>query len=118
MQLSSLEKVAGSFNATGTLELHVPKLRHVGVDFRVDKTGLAHLPPKLEHIGGNAYISSTEPRTLLNELIEAKSSGILKGLIFVDGKVYKNAPPKPGEVFITTGGTPGITMEITQIVEW
>ena len=109
MQLPSLERVGGSFNASGNLELHVPKLRHVGGDFKVEKTGLAHLPPNLEHIGGNAYISSTEPYTLLNELIEAKSNGILKGFIFVDNKVYKNAPPKPLDVFITTGSTPDIT---------
>lgn len=109
MQLHSLENVGGSLNASGTRDLHVPKLRHVGGDFRVDKTGLAHLPPNLEHIGGDAYISSSEPHTLLNELIEAKSRGILKGLIFVDEKVYQSAQPKPLGDFKFTGSTPDIT---------
>lgn len=99
MQLPSLENVGGSLNASGARGLHLPKLRHVGGDFTVDGTGLAHLPPNLEHIGGNACISSKEPKTLLNELLEAKRKGILKGNVVVDGKVYEATAPKPSWKF-------------------
>jgi hypothetical protein len=99
MQLPSLEYVGGSLNASGARELHLPKLRHVSGDFIVDGTGLAHLPPSLEHIGGDAYISSKEPMTLLNELLEAKQKGILKGKVVVDGKAYEAAAQKPSWKF-------------------
>ena len=93
MQLPSLEKIGGDLNASGTRDIHFPKLRHVGGNFRVDGTGLTHLPENLEHIGGDAYVSSSDPSTLLAELMEAKRKGILKGAVFVDGKLYEAAPP-------------------------
>ena len=99
MQLPSLEKIGGDLNASGIREIHVPKLRHVGGNFRVDGTGLAHLPENLEYIGGDAYVSSSDPSTLLAELIEAKLNGVLKGSVFVDGKLYEAAPPKPSWKF-------------------
>jgi hypothetical protein len=95
MQLPSLEKIGGDLNASGARDIHFPKLRHVGGNFRVDGTGLAHLPENLEHIGGDAFVSSSDPSTLLAELMEAKRKGILKGALFVDGKLYEAAPAKP-----------------------
>ncbi len=88
MQLPSLETVGGNLNASGTQGLNIPKLRSVGGDFIVDGTGLEHLPSQLEHIGGNAIISNREPKSLLQELVAAKKSGVLKGEILVDGLRY------------------------------
>ena len=87
MQLPSLEEIGGNLNANGTRNIHFPMLRHVGGNIRVDGTGLLHLPEKLEHIGGDAYVCSSDPSTLLAELIEAKRKGILKGALYVDGKL-------------------------------
>ena len=88
MYLPSLENIGGNLNASGSQDLDIPKLRSVGGDFIVDGTQLAHLPPNLEHIGGNVFISSAEPNSLLQDLIRAKENGILKGHIFVDGSAY------------------------------
>jgi len=44
---------------------------------------MADLPPNLEHIGGNAVISTKEPIPLLSALINAKKGGVLKGAIVV-----------------------------------
>ena len=90
MNLPSLETIGGNLNASGSHGLALPKLRQVGGNFVVDGTGLANLPPLIEHIGGNAFISSMEPKSLLNELISAKKNGILKGDIFVDGRKFSN----------------------------
>ncbi len=95
MQLPSLEAIGGSLNASGSKGLHLPRLRGVGGDFVVDGTGLDRLPQNLQHIGGNAYISSSEPKSLLQDLIKAKQSGVLKGEIFVDRKPYVDIKSKP-----------------------
>ncbi len=99
MQLPSLETIGGDLNARGAKELLLPKLRSVGGHFRVDGTGLKRLPPNLEHIGGNAYISANEPKSLLQDLIAAKQSGSLKGELFVDEKPYDGAGKKPSWKF-------------------
>jgi len=95
MNLPILENIGGSLNASGTRGLNLPKLRSVGGDFVVDGTGLEHLPPLLEHIGGNALISRADPTTLLNDLVAAKKSGVLKGDIFVDGGLYDASATRP-----------------------
>ena len=88
MILPSLENIGGNLDATGNKTLNLPKLRTIGGDIVLVGTGLVHLPPKLERVGGNAFISSSEPKSLLHELLVIKKSGILKGNIFVDGIVY------------------------------
>lgn len=89
MNLPSLETIGGNLDATENRTLNFPKLRTVGGDIVLVGTGLAHLPPKLEHVGGNAFISSLEPKSLLLELLAIKEQGILKGEIFVDGIIYQ-----------------------------
>ena len=95
MQLPGLETIGGNLNAGGIQSLNIPKLRSVGGDFIVEGSSLEHLPPHLEHIGGNAIISSREPKSLLQELLAAKKSGVLKGVILVDGLPYTEKQPKP-----------------------
>lgn len=95
MQLPSLETIGGNLNASGSKGLRLPKLRSVGGDFVVDGTGLERLPPDLQHIGGNAFISRSEPRSLLQDLVKAKHAGVLKGEIFVDGKPHMGNASKP-----------------------
>ena len=90
-----METIGGNLNASGSKKLHLPKLRSVGGDFYVDGTGLERLSLTSEHIGGNAFISSSEPTSLLEDLIRAKNSGVLKGEIFIDGRLYKHKSSKP-----------------------
>lgn len=88
MQLPSLEYVGGDLSANNARGLHIPKLRFVEGHFIVSGTGLAELPATLEHIGGNAIISSREPKSLLSALVRAKRDGVLKGAIIIDGIEY------------------------------
>ena len=58
MNLPSIENIGGNLDATGNRNLNLPKLRIIGGDIVLVGTGLVHLPPKLERVGGNACPSS------------------------------------------------------------
>lgn len=94
MKFPSLESVGNDFDASGAKELDLPKLKRIGGNFILEATGLSALPPSLEHIGGDVYISSAEPQSLADELIQAKASGILKGNIFLNRLPYHGGPVK------------------------
>lgn len=84
MTLPNLQSVGGTFTATGidcSLGFPAPNIRKIGGDLVLRHTKLAHLPKYLEHIGGNAIISPSEPKSLFQELIQAQKSGLLKGKI-------------------------------------
>jgi len=94
MKFPSLETVGKDFNASGAKGLDVPKLKTIGGNFFLEGTGLSALPPSLEHIGGDVYISSAEPQSLADDLIKAKATGILKGNIYLNGLPYHGGPVK------------------------
>lgn len=79
----SLRQVGGDLNIAGNRQVELPKIETIGGNFIIALTGMEHLPPKLNHVGGDVIISDIEPESLLSEIKEAKKNGIIRGNIIM-----------------------------------
>ena len=93
LNVPNLKTIGGSLNVNGSRNIsqkNFPLLESVAGDMHLAMSGFEQLPPSLKLVGGNIYLSSELPKTLMDDCMAKKAAGIVKGQIYLVGGKIKN----------------------------